>query len=82
MSRCFPACCAASAIAVNIEIMRTFTRLRQILAGHADLSRRLDDLERKYDVQFKSVFDAIRELMKPDSKPRAEIGYHTLVERK
>jgi hypothetical protein len=70
------------AIAVNIEIMRTFTRLRQILASHADLSRRLDDLERKYDARLKSVFDAIRELMKPVSKPRVEIGYHTLVERK
>jgi ORF6N domain len=70
------------AIAVNIEIMRTFTRLRQLLASHAELSRRLEDLERKYDAQFKSVFDAIRALMKPDSKPWAEIGYHTLVERK
>lgn len=70
------------AIAVNIEIMRTFTRLRQLLASHAELSRRLDDLERKYDAQFKSVFDAIRALMMPHSKPRAEMGYHTLVERK
>jgi hypothetical protein len=70
------------AIAVNIEIMRTFTRLRQLLASHAELSRRLDDLERKYDAQFKSVFDAIRALMTTESKPLAEIGYHTLVERK
>lgn len=47
------------AIAVNVEIMRTFVRLREMLTSHADLARRLDDLERKYDRQFKAVFDAI-----------------------
>ena len=53
------------AVQVNIEIMRAFVRLRQMLASHADLARRLDALEQKYDAQFKSVFDAIRELMRP-----------------
>src|SRR4030043_765557 len=53
------------AIDVNIEIMRAFVRLRRILASHADLARKLDSLEKKYDTQFKVVFDAIRELMKP-----------------
>jgi phage regulator Rha-like protein len=53
------------AIQVNIEIMRAFVRLRRILASHAALTRKLDALEKKYDAQFKVVFDAIRELMKP-----------------
>jgi len=51
------------AIQVNIEIMRAFVRLRRILAEHKGLARRLDRLEKRYDVQFKVVFDAIRELM-------------------
>ncbi len=49
------------AIQVNIEIMRTFVRLRRILASHAELARKLDSLEKKYDAQFKVVFDAIRQ---------------------
>jgi hypothetical protein len=53
------------AVLVNIEIVRAFVRRRQILASHADLSRKLDALEKKYDAQFKVVFDAIRELMTP-----------------
>ena len=53
------------AIQVNIEIMRAFVRLRRILASHAQLARKLDALERKYDTRFKVVFDAIRELMTP-----------------
>ena len=57
------------AIQVNIEIMRPFVRLRRMLATHAGLSRKLDALERKYDAQFKVVFDAIRKLMAP---PRPE----------
>jgi hypothetical protein len=56
---------SARAIRVNIEIMRAFVRLRQMLATHADLARKLAALERKYDAQFKVVFDAIRELMNP-----------------
>ena len=47
------------AIAVNIEIMRAFVRLRQLLASNAELARKLDALEKKYDAQFKVVFDAI-----------------------
>ena len=53
------------AVLVNIAIMRAFVRLRKLLATHKDLARRLDELERKYDTQFKVVFDAIRELMAP-----------------
>ncbi len=65
------------AIMVNIQIMRTFVRLRQILASHKDLARRLDDLENKYDTQFKVVFDAIRQLMAPPLEKRKKfIGFH------
>ena len=64
------------AVLVNIEIMRAFVRLRRMLETHADLARKLAALEGKYDAQFKSVFDAIRELMTPpDPKPRRRIGF-------
>ena len=66
------------AVQVNIEIMRAFVRLRQMIATHADLARRLDDLEKKYDAQFRVVFDAIRELMAPPPEPsRKRIGFHS-----
>ena len=55
--------------------MRAFVRLRQILASHADLARKLAALERKYDAQFKVVFDAIRELMAPSLRRRRPIGF-------
>lgn len=64
------------AVLVNIEIMRAFVRLRQMLASHADLARKLDALEKKYDAQFKVVFDAICELMNPPApKPKRRIGF-------
>ena len=63
------------AIQVNIEIMRTFVRLRRILASHAELARKLDALEKKYDAQFKVVFDAIRQLMTPPEPKRRPIGF-------
>ncbi len=63
------------AVQVNIEIMRTFVRLREILASHADLNRRLDALERNYDNKFKVVFEAIRQLMKPTIPKRKPIGF-------
>lgn len=63
------------AIQVNVEIMRAFVRLRQMLASHADLARKLDALEKKYNPQFKVVFDAIRELMKPPELKRIRIGF-------
>jgi hypothetical protein len=65
------------AVQVNIEIMRTFVRLRRILAEHKDLARKLDALERKYDAQFKVVFDAIRKLMEPPPRPHKRIGFGT-----
>jgi len=63
------------AVVVNIQIMRTFTRLREMLAAHSDLRRKLAEMEKKYDRQFKIVFDAIRELMSPPEKPRRRIGF-------
>src|SRR3989441_1592432 len=64
------------AIQVNVEIMRAFVRMRQILAAHADLARKLDALEKRYDAQFKVVFDAIRQLMTPPSTPKhSKIGF-------
>jgi hypothetical protein len=64
------------AVQVNIAIMRAFVRLREMLLTNADLARKLGDLERKYDSQFKAVFDAIRQLMTPPQPPRPEIGFH------
>jgi len=63
------------AVQVNIEIMRAFVRLRQMLASNADLSRRLAELESKYNRQFKVVFDAIRQLMSPPQTNRKQIGF-------
>ena len=64
------------AVQVNIEIMRAFVRLRQMLASNAELSRKLAKLEKKYDIQFKAVFDAIRELMSPlETKKKRPIGF-------
>lgn len=64
------------AIQVNIEIMRAFVRLRRMLESHAELSRKLSALEKKYDDKFKIVFGAIRELMAPpESKKKREIGF-------
>ena len=63
------------AITVNIEIMRAFVKLRQMLASNAELSRRLDELESKYDKHFRVVFDAIRQLMATPARGRKEIGF-------
>ncbi|MGH8598377.1 MAG: ORF6N domain-containing protein, partial [Gammaproteobacteria bacterium] len=63
------------AVAANIAIMRAFVKLRGMLESHRELSRKLDDLENKYDAQFRSVFDAIRRLMQPAAPPRRRIGF-------
>ncbi|MBN1570236.1 MAG: ORF6N domain-containing protein [Acidobacteria bacterium] len=64
------------AVQVNIAIMRTFVRLREMLASHKDLAHRLDEMEKKYDHQFKVVFEAIRDLMSPASSThRRRIGF-------
>jgi hypothetical protein len=70
------------AVMVNVEIMRAFVRLRQMLAAHADLARKLAALEKKYDAQFKVVFDAIRELMAPPERKNRPIGFASWQEKK
>jgi phage regulator Rha-like protein len=64
------------AVHVNIEIMRAFVQLRQMLSSHANLARKLAALEKRYDAQFKVVFDAIRELTKPpEPSKKRRIGF-------
>jgi len=70
------------AIQTSVEVVRAFVRLREMLSAHKDLARRLDDLERKYDGQFASVFDAIRRLMSPPKQAEREMGFHTLVPKR
>ncbi|MCG3197307.1 MAG: hypothetical protein GHCLOJNM_01792 [bacterium] len=64
------------AIEVNIEIMRAFVRMRQVLASHAELARKLAALERKYDKRFQAVFEAIRQLMTTPVTKLRPIGFH------
>ena len=64
------------AIQVNIQIMRTFTKLREMLLTHKDLQRKIEEMEKKYDHQFKIVFDAIKQLLTPPVKPRRKIGFN------
>lgn len=63
------------AIQVNIAIMRTFVRLREMLASNAELARKLDALENKYDKQFKVVFESIRQILAPPEKPKRPMGF-------
>ena len=68
---------SSRAVQVNIQIMRTFAKLREIISLNKDLAMRLDELEKKYDVQFRVVFDAIRRLMAPSEPelPKKRIGF-------
>ncbi|HZT69677.1 MAG TPA: hypothetical protein VFC10_08010 [Terriglobia bacterium] len=64
------------AIDVNIAIMRAFVRLREMMATHKDLAKKIEELEKKYDAQFRAVFDAIRNLLQPAPvPPRRRIGF-------
>ena len=63
------------AVQVNIQIMRAFVKLREMIASNKDLAKKLDELEKKYDLQFKVVFDAIRELMTPPEPKKKKIGF-------
>jgi hypothetical protein len=67
------------AIQVNIGITRAFVRMRQMIASHEELTRRLDELERKYDVRFRVVFDALRKLMQPQetTNRQAKVSFTT-----
>ena len=63
------------AIQVNIQIMRTFTRFRQMLVGHKDLRQKIEKMEEKYDEQFRAIFEAIKQLLKEDDQPKRKIGF-------
>lgn len=63
------------AIQVNIQIMRTFTKIREMLATHKELRQKIEELEKKYDYQFKVVFDTIKQLLEPVHKSRKRIGF-------
>jgi len=64
------------AVQASVTVVRAFVRLRQILATNAELARKLEELEKKYDAQFKVVFNAIRQLMTPPEPKRKQIGFH------
>ena len=64
------------AILVNIQIMRVFTKLREMLMTHRELKEKIEEMEKKYDYQFKVVFDAIKRLIDPPVKKKAPIGFH------
>ena len=63
------------AVEVNIQIMRTFSKIRELMLTHKDLRIKIEELEKKYDAQFKVVFDALRRLMDPPQKPKAPMGF-------
>ena len=65
------------AVRASVEVVRAFVHLRRIIASHEELARKLNELEKKYDRQFKIVFDAIRQLMTPPQLKRKQIGFHT-----
>jgi hypothetical protein len=60
---------------MSLHVVRAFVRLREMIASHKDLAKRLDEMEGRYDQQFKIVFDAIRQLMNPAEKPKRKIGF-------
>ena len=64
------------AIKVNIQIMETFTHLREMMVSHKDLKQKIEEMEKKYDYQFKIVFEAIKKLLDPPSQPKNPIGFH------
>jgi len=69
------------AIRVNIASMRAFVQLRALMATHADLARKLEELEKKYDAQFRVVFDALRQIMTPSEPHRKRIGFRVRAKR-
>lgn len=64
------------AIQVNIQIMRTFAKLRELMASHTELRNKIEEMEKKYDYQFRAVFDAIKHLLEPPEKQKKPIGFH------
>ncbi len=65
------------AIQANIQIMRAFVKLRELMATHDNLKKKIEEMEKKYDYQFKIVFDAIKQLLKPPKQePKKQVGFH------
>ncbi len=64
------------AIQVNIQIMRTFAKLRELMIEHRDLREKIEKMEKKYDHQFQIVFEAIKRLLEPPTKSKGSIGFH------
>jgi len=69
------------AITVNIQIMRTFTKIREMLATHKEVRQKIEEMEKRYDTQFKVVFDAIKQLMIPVGPKRRKIGFKRAKEK-
>lgn len=67
-----------TAIIVNIQIMRIFTKLRQMLSTHEELKKKIEEMENKYDHQFRIIFDAIKQLIDEDLKPKRDIGFNRI----
>ena len=63
------------AIQVNIQIMRAFTKLREMLSTHEDLKKKIEAMEKKYDQQFQVIFEAIKQLLETEAKPKKKIGF-------
>ena len=63
------------AIQANIQIMRAFTKMREMLLSYRDLKEKIENMEQKYDYQFKAVFEAIQQLLEPPDKPQSKIGF-------
>ena len=66
------------AIQVNIQIMRTFAKIREMLQTHKELWKKIEEMEKKYNSNFKVVFDTLRQLLAPPEKPRRSIGFHAV----
>lgn len=64
------------AIEANIQIMRTFAKIRELMLVHKDLRHKIEEMEKKYDYQFRIVFDAIKKILEPPEKPKNPIGFH------
>ena len=79
--RCSRACCGARrAVQVNVAIMRTFVRLREMLATHEELRRKIDAMEKRYDARFQAVFATIRQMLETPVPAKKPIGFHAKLE--
>ena len=78
--RCSRACFGARAVQVNVAIMQTFVRLREMLATHEELRRKIDAMEKQYDARFQAVFATIRQMLETPVPAKKSIGFHAKLE--